>query len=670
MACCASKHQKKQQEYSLWRSSVALIAGIFMLTAHHFSLLHWMLHSLYGSFFCFAFCTGALIFALRTDLKAHADLALKLILTVGLILMASQVGSSYLAWGMNISAVGLFSQAFFVKPEKSLITSHDWPCLSFVVLSIYFSGSQLTWPLMLAGAGLIGIALNGYWDQRWRGSISIESSIVVSAVLAWSCSVAGLFFSAHFPFGVFFHDSLLAVGAYQMGQYFRGQYKDRLMGEGGDYPRVIKDGKEIDPRHLKDGDVFQLKQGQSGCFPFPLELQPDFKGSVIHAADESRTEYTDEEGKAHSLPAFTNIEYTSGHLQAKGAFVKSAQANEVPEKFLFFIMVVSLGFGILTSWYSGSILAGFSQFAISVMGACPCVFVFSSPIIGIRAMQYLAELKLHVNSDSVFKHAIDVVVFDRTHTLYHQAPGKEEFQLGGSVKGMVDRLKRQGIRVMVLSGHESDQAENRRITCATELGIDQSDILFGCQDKEAQVLNIKRQGAFIGKKPRGSGLHVLYAGDGMNDVKALQAADVAVAVGVNHQVQEVSHLRMDPNKIHLINALVDVIAKASPWVKSLTYLAYAYNLVMLMMANGLSAYLLAVPLQASVACLAMMVFSTLSLCMANQFDLKKMQPGGRNQQFSPENDSRNLADPLGKCVLQPGILGSNPAQHIKGHKVR
>jgi cation transport ATPase len=537
---------------------------------------------------------------------------------------------------MNLLALGIFSRAFFLKPKQPLIKYHDWPYLSFMALSVWISGFNVAWGAILVGSGVLGIGFNGYLDQRWKKSVSVESSIVVSAVLAWSCSVAGLFFSQYFSYGVFFHDGLLAVGAYQVGKYFRDLYKDNLMAEGGSYSHVKQKGVNKDCRDLKEDESFMLEPGQEGYFPFPVKVSCCFKGEMTRDSDEAKLMFDGKKvsivkpGEApqildsdeHRLfPAFTHFIYQMGSLTAKGQFAKSDRINEVPENFLFFVMMVSLAAGVLTAWHSASVLAGFSQFAISIMGACPCVFVFSRPIIGIRAMKWAAEKDMRVNSDEVFKKPVDIVVFDRTHTIYHEGSPGDDYKLSQSGKQLVQGLKERGMRVMVLSGHEGEKAQQRRRNCASELGIPESDILFGCQDKKVQLEHIKRHGVFVGQKPKGSGHCVMYLGDGENDLGALEVADVAVTVGDNHAAQEKSHLRIGASHVSKLLELVDVIKKTGPWMKGLTIAAYAYNLIMLMMVNGLSAYLFAVPMQASVACLAMMTFSMFTLLTASRFKL-------------------------------------------------
>lgn len=610
--CCSAKQQQNKESRPLWPGLTALVAGVLMLISHHFSPLHWMLHSWAGSMFCFLFCTVSLIVSLKSDLKDHSRLAFSLALSSVLVLVASQVGVVSFVWGLNLLALGLFVQAFFLKPDGS-----------------------------------------------WKASFSIESSIVVSSVLAWVCSVAGLFFSAHFPFGVFFHDSLLAVGAYQVGNYFRDMYRDQLMNSGDGYPRVMIEGQERDCLQLKSGQAFIPKSPNKPLlFPFPITAT-EFFGFVNSDAEESREK---KENASFTIPAHTFFTYSKGTLEVKESPVQPNRAKkEEPQNFLFFIMMVSLASGAFAAWQSASVLAGFSQFAISIMGACPCVFVFSRPIIGIRAMRCAAEKGVPVNSDEIFKEPIDTFVFDRTNTLYHPPVLGADYQLSVSGSDLVKGLKDRG-HVMVLSGHEGVSAEDRRRACARELNIPLENILFGCKEKRKQLDHIKSHGVFLGQIARGSSFRVMYVGDGENDINALDIADVAVAVGANTQVQGASHLRIDKDKIHKLLDLVDIIDQTAPWMKGLTAAAYAYNLIMLMMVNGLSVYLFAVPIQASVACLAMMVFSMLSLFASSRF----------NPTIAPSSDpacSWQLSQMSSHQAAKPFLGQTGCSQFLQGYNL-
>jgi hypothetical protein len=69
------------------------------------------------------------------------------------------------------------------------------------------------------------------------------------------------------------------------------------------------------------------------------------------------------------------------------------------------------------------------------------------------------------------------------------------------------------------------------------------------------------------------------------------------------------------------------------------------------MVNGLSVYLFAVPIQASVACLAMMVFSMLSLFASSRFNptiAQSSDPACSMQLAAKPNATASSATPPGK----------------------
>ena len=71
-----------------------------------------------------------------------------------------------------------------------------------------------------------------------------------------------------FGFGVF-SDSLLAVGAYQIGQYFRDRYRDQLLGSGDTYP-LLKDKRQILHSCAKRGGWEAIYGGWGGIFAIPV----------------------------------------------------------------------------------------------------------------------------------------------------------------------------------------------------------------------------------------------------------------------------------------------------------------------------------------------------------------------------------------------------------------
>ena len=88
--------------------------------------------------------------------------------------------------------------------------------------------------------------------------------------------------------------------------------------------------------------------------------------------------------------------------------------------------------------------------------------------------------------------------------------------IGPHSREAVERLKRQGLRVVLLSGDHRVTAE----AVAREVGID---------EVQAEVLPAEKQAVVADLAQSGQG--VAMVGDGINDAPALAAADLGIAIG-------------------------------------------------------------------------------------------------------------------------------------------
>ena len=89
-------------------------------------------------------------------------------------------------------------------------------------------------------------------------------------------------------------------------------------------------------------------------------------------------------------------------------------------------------------------------------------------------------------------------------------------QIRAESKEVLAKLKRAGLRTMMLTGDRRQAAES----VARELGLDEVRAGLSPEDKVAAIQSVRDQG-----------LRVAMVGDGVNDAPSLAAADVAVAMG-------------------------------------------------------------------------------------------------------------------------------------------
>lgn len=174
-----------------------------------------------------------------------------------------------------------------------------------------------------------------------------QSKAVLLSLRFWLgfAQLLDCFFCA-FPLWGVFHDSLLAVGAYQVGNYFRDKYRDQLMGSGDGYPRVMIQGQERDCLQLKLGDDFMLKdysKDKKCFFPFPIAAR-EFSGSVISDGSESWREYNN---ASVTIPAHTFFTYSKGTLKVQESPVQPNRAKKKSRRIFCFYYDGFTGIGSL-----------------------------------------------------------------------------------------------------------------------------------------------------------------------------------------------------------------------------------------------------------------------------------------------------------------------------------
>ncbi len=204
-----------------------------------------------------------------------------------------------------------------------------------------------------------------------------------------------------------------------------------------------------------------------------------------------------------------------------------------------------------------------------------------------------------------------------------------EDEIRDDAEQTVARLKRRGVRVMLLSGDRQETAG----AVGAALGVDAADALgdVAPEGKAAKIAELRSGGA-----------RVAMVGDGINDAAALAEADVGIAmaggVGAASEVASVVLLGDRPSQV--VDALELSHATFGKIEQNLCW-AFAYNLVGIPIAAGALLPLTGLALTPSVAG-GLMGFSSLGV-MANSLLLrsagrrlsKPPPPGGAK----PENES-------------------------------
>jgi Cu+-exporting ATPase len=173
-------------------------------------------------------------------------------------------------------------------------------------------------------------------------------------------------------------------------------------------------------------------------------------------------------------------------------------------------------------------------------------------------------------------------------------------------RAAVERLRRRGIRVVMLTGDNAATAA----AIAAEAGIDEfrAGILPG--DKAAAVTELKQGGAVVA-----------MVGDGINDAPALAAADVGLAIGAGSDAAvEAADLTLIRSDLLAVADAIDLSAATLGKIRQNLFFAFIYNVLGI----PLAAFGFLNPVVAGAA----MALSSVSV-VTNSLLLKRWRPAGR-----------------------------------------
>ena len=146
-------------------------------------------------------------------------------------------------------------------------------------------------------------------------------------------------------------------------------------------------------------------------------------------------------------------------------------------------------------------------------------------------------------------------------------------QIKPSSKVAIEKLKRSGIDVIMLTGDNEQTAQS----VAQQTGISTFKARLLPEDKAEYIKTLQQQGKVVA-----------MAGDGINDSHAMAQADVSIAMGSGSDIaMDVAKMTIVSSRLEAISAAIELSKHTLRTIKQNLFWAFIYNIIGIPIAAGL-----------------------------------------------------------------------------------
>lgn len=146
-------------------------------------------------------------------------------------------------------------------------------------------------------------------------------------------------------------------------------------------------------------------------------------------------------------------------------------------------------------------------------------------------------------------------------------------QIKSSSKAAIEKLKRSGIEVIMLTGDNEQTAKS----VAQQTGISTFKAGLLPEDKAEYIKNLQQKGKVVA-----------MAGDGINDSHAMAQADVSIAMGSGSDIaMDVAKMTIVSSRLEVISSAIELSKQTLRTIKQNLFWAFVYNIIGIPVAAGL-----------------------------------------------------------------------------------